>query len=82
MVNLDYGAKKSQFRTIIVCIFAMPIIAFGTFTGIMPLDNTIGWLAIIVFIVGVIMYFTKFRGKGKYKNVKHGMKEGDERPVK
>lgn len=75
MSNLKYGKKKSRYMTVMVSMFAMPVIAILTFLGIVPLDFWLGWMAVLVFIVAVIVYFTKYRNN---KYARFGMKKGDE----
>jgi hypothetical protein len=72
MSYLKYGKKKSQYTSVLVSLFAMPTIAILTFLGVVPLEQYIGWIAVVGFIVSLILYFTKF------KNAKLGMKKGDE----
>lgn len=72
MSNLNFGKKKAQFMRVVVSMFAFPVIAILTFLGVVPLDPWIGWAAIILFVISVIIYFTRFR------NAKFGMKKGDE----
>lgn len=72
MSYLKYGKKKSQYTSVLVSLFAMPVIAILTFLGVVPLEQYIGWIAVVVFIISLILYFTKF------KNAKLGMKKGDE----
>lgn len=42
MSNLKFGKKKSQYRSVLTGLIAMPIIAILTFLGIVPLDPWLG----------------------------------------
>lgn len=63
MAQPKYGKKKAQYRKILLSITVMPVIAILTFLGVVPLDQSIGWLALVVFVVALIIYFVKFNTK-------------------
>ncbi|GIN73410.1 hypothetical protein J14TS2_38850 [Bacillus sp. J14TS2] len=75
MSYLKYGKKKSQYFKVLTGVITMPIIAILTFLEVIPLDPLIGWLAIAVFIVSLVLLLAKF------KNAKFGMKKGDEENI-
>lgn len=60
MAQPKYGKKKAQYRKILISLTVMPVIAILTFLGVVTLDQLIGWLALAVFVVALIVYFVKF----------------------
>ncbi|MBM7839456.1 hypothetical protein JOC54_002736 [Alkalihalobacillus xiaoxiensis] len=41
----------------------MPIITVLGFLDVIPVSNTLAWVALAAFVVGLIVFFTTFNGK-------------------
>lgn len=63
MSHFKKGMRHSRYRTVLLSITAMPVIAVLGFLDVIPVSNTLAWLALAAFIVGLIVFFVSFNGK-------------------
>ncbi|KYG34956.1 hypothetical protein [Alkalihalobacillus trypoxylicola] len=61
MVSFKKRMHHSRYRTVLTCMFSMPIIAVLGFFNIIPVSNTLAWFALAAFIVSLIVYFGTFK---------------------
>ena len=69
MVSFKQRVDHSHFRTVRTGMTVMPIIAILGFLDLIPVSNTVAWLSLAAFIVSIIMYFAKFKGRNPAKDI-------------
>ncbi|GAF12421.1 hypothetical protein JCM19046_2821 [Bacillus sp. JCM 19046] len=63
MASFRKGMRHSRYKTVLTSLVAMPIIAVLGFLDVIPVSNTLAWVALAAFVVGLIVFFTTFNGK-------------------
>lgn len=65
MASFRKGVRRSSYRSVLTSLVAMPIIAFLEFLDVIPVSNTLAWVALAAIVVGMIIFFTTFKGKNR-----------------
>ncbi|MBM7840949.1 putative membrane protein YccC [Alkalihalobacillus xiaoxiensis] len=63
MASFKGRARHSRFQGILGTIFVLPIIAILGLLDVIPVSNTLSWLALGAFVVGLIVLIVSFKGK-------------------
>ncbi|MFB4211526.1 hypothetical protein ACE1TH_06350 [Shouchella sp. JSM 1781072] len=63
MASFKERARHSRFQGIMGTIFVLPIIAVLGLLDVIPVSNTLSWLALGAFVVGLIVLIVSFKGK-------------------
>lgn len=64
-------ARQSRYRKVVRGLFIFPVLAILGFLDLIPNANMVAWGSLVIFIVGLLIYFAAFRGENRtYTNKK------------
>ncbi|GAK02181.1 hypothetical protein JCM19037_398 [Geomicrobium sp. JCM 19037] len=57
--------RHARYTRLLVAMFVLPVIVVLSFLDVVPLSTGATWMLLLAFVVGLIVFFTRFKGTAK-----------------